>query len=155
MTPKYFVLFFLSISALVKGQTTINIKLTITGDSTFSINRKSQFKINMENISDKCIFIYPGYINFKIYNSKDTVIRECIVDKNKKSKIFLNINRSNSRFKLKSHSIYMSSIRLIDFNELCWKGNIENINEIFIKAEYYDVKLNRLFYSDPKVLLKE
>lgn len=155
MKPIYFALFFFSISTLVKGQTIVNIKLTITGDSIFSINKKSQFKINIENISNKYIFIYPGYINLKIYNSNDTVMRDCIVDKNSKNKIFLNINRSNSRLKLKTNSIFTSTIRLIDFNELCWKENIENTSEIFIKAEYYDVKLNKLFYSETKVVLKE
>ena len=148
-----FVFFFVSI--FVHGQSIENIKLSVIGDSIIVKGKNLQFKVIIENRNKNWIFVYRNFISLIIYNKIDTVLHDCIVNSNG-DKLFLHvIRRDNSITKLKPSNAYSSAIIDIDFNRLCWQKNIENEKIFYIQAEYYDVKKDKLFYSEPILVKKE
>jgi len=147
MNKLYITLLSLFVSIFAQAQSVSNIKLTIMGDSVILKGREAQFKIKIENTNKKSIFIYTDFISLVVYNNIDTALSDCLLDENG-SELFLHIKRDNSKIKLKSYSVFTTTSH-IKFDALCWRHNIDNIKEFHVMVEYYDIKLRKLFYSEP------
>jgi hypothetical protein len=147
MNKLYIILLSLFVSIFAQGQSVNNIKLTIMGDSVILKGREAQIKVKIENKSKKSIFIYTDFISLVVYNNIDKALSDCLLDEDGRE-LFLHLKRGDSKIKLKSHSVFTTTSH-VDFNTLCWRYNIDNIKEFYVMAEYYDIKLRELFYSEP------